>query len=231
MPVFHGCASKTIDSATPGAPPEIVREKMTAAAFEFDDDQLLWMSDVNEIPDTTWQLFKQPQSQAVIPRKIKDETEDEYDSGFDDDAADVAVTAQIVRARPPAADVSMAPLSISQTADHYKLVIMDGTNLKGEAAHHGIADWIRAGLRLRAHKMILVQIEHAMSYGELCSLGLEIQGDRPEGQHDEFIDQVKRLCSGQPGLWEECLADGFWVRPGFDGQRFRIQPDDVPFEY
>lgn len=228
-------------------PPTVVTEKMVAAAFEFDDDQVLWMSDVNEITDATWEMLKYPRQQQVerkraleiaalsesnIERKVKVADEGEYDSGLDDDANDVQVTTQIVKspARDPDALPSVSRLGVSSTADHYKLVIMDGTNLEGAPAHFGIPEWMTAGLRLQADKMILVQIEHRMSYGELFALGLEIQGRRSEGKHEEFIQKAKELCSKEPGLWEKCTADGFWVRPGYDGQRFRIEPGCVPTE-
>jgi hypothetical protein len=228
-------------------PPTVVTEKMVAAAFEFDDDQVLWMSDVDEITDATWELLKYPRQHQVegtrasevftlserqIERKVKVTDEGEYDSGLDSDADDVQVTTQIVKS--PARDAddlpSVSRLKISQTADHYKLVIMDGTNLEGTRTHFGIPEWMSTGLRLRADKMILVQIEHRMSYGELFALGSEIQGRRSDGQHEEFIQKAKKLCSKQPGLWEKCTADRFWVRPGYDGQRFRIEPGCVPVE-
>jgi hypothetical protein len=247
IPVFHGSASKTIISDNPDMPPTVVTEKMVAAAFEFDDDQVLWMSDVNEITDANWEMMKHPGQQQVerkwpsepvavakrqLEHKVKVTDEGEYDSGLDDDIDDVQVTTQIVKspARDPDDVPSISRLGISQTADHYKLVIMDGTNLEGTRTHFGIPEWMSTALRLQADKMILVQIEHRMSYGELFALGLEIQGRRSEGKHEEFIQKAKKLCSKEPGLWEKCMADGFWVRPGYDGQRFQIEPDCVPIE-
>lgn len=206
---------------------------MTCAAFEFDDDQLLWMSDVNEISDPTWSMLKHPQQQAVVSTKIKNESEGEYDSGLDEDVEDLEITSSVVQARQPEDDagVNMTPLSISQTADHYKLVMMDGCNLNNSITHIGIPGWMGIGLRLQAEKMVLVQIEHYVSYGELVSLGQEIQGQRRENKHDDFIALAKECCSKEPGLWEKCMSDGFWVRPAFDGQRFRIEPHGVPVEY
>jgi hypothetical protein len=228
-------------------PPTVVTEKMVAAAFEFDDDQVLWMSDVNEITNANWEMLKHPRQQQVerewpsepaavakrqLEHKVKVTHEGEYDSGLDDDTDDIQVTTQIIKS--PARDADNVPstsrLSVSSTADHYKLVIMDGTNLEGTRTHFGIPEWMSTGLRLQADKMILVQIEHRMSYGELFALGLEIQGRRSDGQHEEFIQKAKKLCSREPGLWEKCTADGFWVRPGYDGQRFRIEPGCVPIE-
>jgi hypothetical protein len=228
-------------------PPTVVTEKMVAAAFEFDDDQVLWMSDVNEITDATWEMLKYPRQQQVergraleiaalsdsnIERKVKVADEGEYDSGLEDDTDDVQITTQIVNspARDPDDVPSISPLNVSSTADHYKLVIMDGTNLEGTRTHFGVPEWMNTALRLQADKMVLVQIEHRMSYGELFALGLEIQGRRSDGRHEEFIQKAKKLCSKEPGLWEKCTADGFWVRPGYDGQRFRIEPGCVPIE-
>jgi hypothetical protein len=200
---------------------------MVCAAFEFDDDKVLWMSDVNKIPDLTWQMLRRPHATSVLRNKVK--TEDligHTDSDYDPE--DFQVTTRVVQLRAaPAANHST--LSVAEDATtSYKILVLDGCNQIGTATHFGIAEWAQTAMELSARHTILVSMEHYTSWGELQALCEEFDGSRPSDRHSEFINKAKSLMEkAQPGLFDRVREQKPWIRPAFDGMRWRIEDEEV----
>jgi len=205
----------------------ILREPMVCSAFEIDDDKVLWMSDVNKIPDLTWQTLRRPQA-AIVPRdKVKaEDLAGQTDSDYDAD--DFQVTTKVVKLRAaPAAKQST--LSVAEDATtSYKLLVLDGCNQIGTITHFGIAEWAQTAMELSARHTILVSMEHYTSWGELQALCQEFDGSRTSEQHGDFIDKAKGLMNeAQTGLFDRIRDQKPWIRPAFDGMRWRIKDTEV----
>ena len=200
---------------------------MVCTAFEFDHDKVLWMSDVNKIPDLTWQMLTQPQATSVLEEKIK--AEDlicQTDSDYDPE--DFEVTTKVVKLRPAPAGTH-STLSVTETATaRYDLLVLDGCNQIGTVTHFGIAEWAQAAMELSAKHTVLVSIEHYSSWGELQALGEEFDGSRTSERHGDFINKAKNLMNeAQPGLFDRVRDKKPWIRPAFDGMRWKIKDTEV----
>ena len=200
---------------------------MVCTAFEFDHDKVLWMSDVNKIPDLTWQMLTRPQATSVLGNKIK--AEDlicQTDSDYDPE--DFEVTTKVVKLRPAPAGTH-STLSVAETATaRYDLLVLDGCNQIGTVTHFGIAEWAQAAMELSAKHTVLVSIEHYSSWGELQALGEEFDGSRTSERHGDFINKAKNLMNeAQPGLFDRIRDKQPWIRPAFDGMRWKIKDTEV----
>lgn len=157
------------------------------------DRSIVWMTDVQKIPDSTWNTLVR-----YAPRNSSPQYSD------------------------PEIDMNEGR-KFSYVCVQYPLLILDCSGEENPKSHLTWAESVACAMRFKAERTYLIGIGHLLTHADLLVMCEEIDGTRKVGDKDKVIaDCEVYMESRKKGLWKATKEEKLWMRPSYDGLRLAV---------